>query len=231
MLPLELLWGRVMSFLRQNADWLSMLFLAAIFVAFPQIDLAVSATFYDPVSHSWPYAHHPIADSIYALFRYAPHVIVPTLLIVIGLTFVKQGVDVRQRKSWLFLLLVLLIGPGILVHGVFKEGFDRSRPKNIEQFDGPNTFTPAFVISDHCSKGCNSFVSGHSAMGFWFIAFGWVLRRRSWFWFGIAVGVVVSATRIVQGGHFLSDTIFAGYVCYFTCRALGYWFLGRSRLE
>ena len=68
-------------------------------------------------------------------------------------------------------------------------------------------------------------------MGFWLMAFAWIFRRRSWFWAGIVVGSVVSAVRIVQGGHFLSDTIFAGFVCYFVYRGLSAWLLGHSRIR
>jgi lipid A 4'-phosphatase len=88
------------------------------------------------------------------------------------------------------------------------------------------------VISDKCEKKkCASFVSGHAAMGFWLMALAWVFRRRSWLWAGIVVGCVVSAGRIVQGGHFLSDTVMAGFVCYFVYRGLSWWLLGHSRIQ
>ncbi len=221
-----------MSWLKRQADWILLLLLAGIFLAFPQIDLTVSGWFYDPASDSWPLNHHPISDSIYALFRYVPYVLLPLLLITVALTFVRGGIDKRQRRVWVFLLVTLLAGPGILVHNVFKETFDRARPKQVEEFGGHSGFTPAWVISDRCEKKkCASFVSGHSAMGFWLMAFAWIFRRRSWFWAGIVVGSVVSAVRIVQGGHFLSDTIFAGFVCYFVYRGLSAWLLGHSRIR
>ena len=221
-----------MSFVKKHADWLLFVTLALVFVVFPQIDLTVSGWFYDQQSRSWPLEHHPISDSIYALFRYAPYVLVPVLLITVALTFVKGGVDKAQRKIWVFLLVSLIAGPGILVHNVFKDTFDRARPRQVQEFGGKSGFTPAFVISDQCEKKkCASFISGHAAMGFWLMALAWVLRRRSWFWAGLGVGTLVSAVRIVQGGHFLSDTVMAGFVCYFVYRGLSWWLLGHSRIK
>lgn len=218
------------SFIRQNIDWISFVLLAVLFVTVPSIDLAVSSLFYDPATGHWAGRDSAIADSIYGLFRYMPFLLVPVLLLTVISGFIPGGIDKSLRKIWVFLLVTLLAGPGILVHGVFKEGFDRARPKNVEQFGGHKTFTPAFVINDTCSKGCNSFVSGHAAMGFWFMTLGWVLGRR-WFWSGVAIGVVLSITRMVQGGHFLSDTLFAGYVCYFTFRFCGWWLLSKGGIQ
>ena len=224
--------GVVMSWLKQHADWLFFALLSVVFILFPQIDLIVSGWFYDPATDSWPLNHHPLSDSIYALFRYVPYVLVPVLLITVGLTFVKHGIDKGQRRIWVFILVSLLAGPGILVHSVFKETFDRARPKQVEEFGGKSGFTPAWVISDKCErKKCASFVSGHSAMGFWIMSLAWVFRRRSWLWAGIITGGIVSAGRIVQGGHFLSDTLIAGYVCYFVYRGLSWWILGHSRVS
>lgn len=217
------------SFVRQHIDWISFLFLAVLFVTVPSIDLAVSGLFYDRNTGQWVANNNAVGDAIYGIFRYLPFFLVPVLLLTVISGFVPGGIDKSLRKIWVFLLVTLLAGPGILVHSVFKEGFDRARPKNVEQFDGHKTFTPAFVISDTCTKGCNSFVSGHAAMGFWFMTLGWALGRR-WFWSGVAIGVVLSISRITQGGHFLSDTLFAGYLCYFTFRLFGWWILGKSRV-
>lgn len=219
-----------MTYIKQNADWLSGLFFVVLFVLFPSLDIVVSEWFYDADNQQWSYRHHPINASIYALFRYLPHVLIPLMLIIIGLTFVKQGIRASDRKPWLFLLLTLLIGPGLIIHEGFKKGFDRPRPKQVEIFNGDYQFISAFSVSQDCDKKCKSFVSGHAAMGFFFMAFAWIFRRRSWLWWGIFIGVISSAVRITQGGHFISDCIFAGYVCYFTARLMSYWLLGHSRI-
>lgn len=216
------------SFLARHGDWMACLILALVFVLVPELDLMVSSWFYDPATQRWWGEDSAVAISIYGIFRYLPYLLVPVLLVATVLAVGRWGIDQASRRMIVFLLVTLLAGPGILVHSVFKEGFDRARPKNVEQFDGHKTFTPAFVVSQHCDRGCNSFVSGHAAMGFWLMAFGWVFGR-GWFWAGVALGVVLSVTRIIQGGHFVSDTLFAGFLCYFTFRVAGAWILDRSR--
>lgn len=219
-----------MFFLKQHADWLLFVLLALVFLLWPELDLVVSHWFYDDASASWPYRDNPVNLALYGLFRYLPYALVPLLMIGLGLTFWSRGLPRSQRKVWLFLLLTLLIGPGILVHNVFKEGFERPRPKQVVEFGGKSGFSPAFVIADQCHGKCRSFVSGHSAMGFWLMVFAWWSRRKVWLYLGVAVGVSVSVVRITQGGHFLSDTIFAGFICYFIYRLFSYWLLGHSRI-
>jgi len=173
--------------------------------------------------------------SVYELFRHAPKFLLPLLLIMTALSFVKGrfGLGTDQRKPWVFLTLALLIGPGILVHLVVKENWDRPRPRSVQEFGGHKDFIPAFIpaamIKDQPGNN-KSFVSGHAAMGFYLMVLAWVFRRRSWFYAGLAIGGIVSFGRLVQGGHFASDLIFAGFLCYFSYRLLSYWILGYSRI-
>lgn len=220
-----------MAFVSKHADWLLCLVLAVLFVLWPQLDLKFSALFYDAQLQTWTYGKHPINESIYWLFRYMPHFLLPLMLLTLLTSFFRGGMSPTLRKPWLFLLLVLLIGPGLLVHNVFKPTFDRERPRAVAEFDGRGQFTPAFVINEACPRSCASFVSGHAAMAFFFMSLAWIFRRRAWLWWGIGAGVVMSIVRIMQGGHFLSDTVFAGFVVYFTCRLLSYWFFGYSRIR
>ena len=214
----------------QHMDWLLFLALVALFLLMPEIDLMVSGWFYSAEQHLWPFEKSMLAVYVYKLFRYAPFVVLPVLLGIAIWSGIKLGYGQKRCRVHLFLILSLVLGPGALVHTVFKEGFDRARPRQVVEFGGAETFTPAFVISDNCKRSCKSFVSGHAAMGFWIMALAWVARRRYWLWLGLAVGVVASVGRVVQGGHFLSDTLFAGFVCYFVYRILSWWLLGNSRI-
>ena len=220
-----------MSLLNRYLDIVLFLLLVLLFSVWPQLDLIVSGWFYDPAIQNWPLNQAPFNEAVYGIFRYIPYLIVPLLLVGTLMTFMKNGLPATQRRVWVFLLVSLLAGPGILVHSVFKEGFERPRPKQTQEFGGKSGFTPAFVVSDSCEGKCRSFVSGHSAMGFWLMALAWWTRRKVWLWIGIGVGTVVSAGRIMQGGHYLSDTIFAGFICYFFYRLLSWWLFGNSRIS
>lgn len=112
----------------------------------------------------------------------------------------------------LFLLLTLVLGPGLLVNVILKEQSGRSRPSRVEAFGGDRQFTAAFTATGLCKSNC-SFVSGDASMGYYLLAFLFVARKRRWaialtaYTLGTAIGLV----RIAQGAHFLSDVIFAGF--------------------
>lgn len=120
----------------------------------------------------------------------------------------------------------------MLVHNIFKDHWGRARPHQTSEFGGGASFTPAWVPSDQCRRNC-SFVSGHSAMGYYLSAFALIApahRCRRWLLAGLAAGSSIGLGRIVQGGHFFSDVILSFYFVWFTAlavravmRRFGYW--------
>jgi len=108
-------------------------------------------------------------------------------------------------------VLVVVLGIGLLVHTVLKDGMGRPRPRDVQAFAGPTAFVPVFVPSQFCQTNC-SFVSGHSAVGFALMSLGMFgIRRRRQFWLctGLVAGGLIGLVRIAQGGHFLSDIVFS----------------------
>lgn len=212
-------------------DLLSFLAFAALFLAFPEIDLAASAAFYRPgegffLRDSWP------ATLIYEATR------ILTLLLALGLIGALVRAQLARAGRWAalrgrlwFLLIALLLGPGLLAHAILKDHWDRARPRQVEQFGGDRQFTPALIPADQCRRNC-SFVSGHAVMGFYLAALGFVTgRQRRWLAAGLAAGAVIGLVRIVQGGHFLSDVVFAFYTVWFTALALHVLMTRRGWLE
>jgi lipid A 4'-phosphatase len=87
----------------------------------------------------------------------------------------------------------------------------RARPAKIVPFGGSARFSPALLPSDQCASNC-SFVSGHASAGFFFVSLGFLggrAARLKWTLIGLALGSIAGLGRISQGGHFLSDIVFA----------------------
>jgi lipid A 4'-phosphatase len=200
---------------RARAGWTGLaiaIALAWIFTLWPQLDLRTSALFRDAQGHfvgdGTPgvrllYRAIPVTGWLYALI--GP---------VIAIVWIRRRHPLGRRWSRRLAALawVSLLGCGLLVNAGLKEHWGRARPIQVAEFGGAHRFSPALAPGDQCRHNC-SFVSGHAASGFILMAvglMGTVATRRRWLLIGLAWGALASLARIAQGGHFLSDTLFAG---------------------
>lgn len=207
-----------------RTDVMLFLLCVVIFTQFPAIDIAISNWFYDAASGKFIYKNQVLIHFIYELVSLLPYILLPVLPLLAWRAFRKYRKNDARKVRSLFLLLCLLIGPGLLVNTILKDNsIGRARPNQIQEFKGDRTFTAAFEYSGQCSTNC-SFVSGHAAMGFFFITLGWFFASRSWFYAGFTIGVIVSIGRIIQGAHFLSDIVFAFWAVYIVACLLGWIF-------
>jgi len=190
--------------------WLMPALCLAMFV--PGLDLAVSGLFYTPSSgFDWT------LGGLLAFVRAAvPTIIMGTLLFFVllwfaGLVLRQPFLDMTTRRMG-YLVLSLVLGPGLLVEAILKPYWGRARPNDTTVFGGDAVFTPPLWIAQECSHNC-SFVSGHAALGFWVTAYAFLLpapwRTRGVF-AGVVFGGAVGLVRVIQGAHFLSDVVFAG---------------------
>ena len=191
-----------------------------LFVQFPGIDLSVSRAFFDNgfylAGHwkSWP------QDSVRIFLCLS-------VLSVAGLyiynKYSKRNLCGIDGKKVIYLLLVLVVGAGLIVNGIFKEDFGRARPRDIVEFGGSKIFTPAFVISQECDTNC-SFSSGDGAGAFFGLALALALsRKRAVLLSAFAYGTLVSYSRIASGGHFLSDCVVSFFVMLILADVLYYY--------
>lgn len=189
----------------------SSLGVALLFVLAPGIDIWFSGLFYRE-STGFYLRNAAWVGLLYDMVQPLTVVLVLGLLCLLIYNLVRRrAVGPFDTRAVLFMFAVLGLGPGLVVNAVFKEHWGRARPRDIVEFGGTRTFTPAFVISDQCERNC-SFVSGHASLPFAFAALGFLLRRRRWAVYAgaAAFGGLVGFGRIVQGAHFLSDVVFSG---------------------
>lgn len=213
----------------KRIDLLLFILCVLLFTLWPSIDLEVSSLFYRE-DGGFIYRDLLPLEMIYTLFAKLPLLLLPLLIYHLVRVYRCASSDSFQRRIALFLLLSLLLGPGILANTLIKDNsIGRARPSQIEAFNGNSEFTAAFEYSGACHKNC-SFVSGHAAMGFWLVTLAWLTGSRRIFALAFAIGALVGATRIIQGGHFLSDVVFAFWLIHFTNLLLGRWMKLRSPL-
>ncbi len=206
-----------MRFAYRLSVFLSLAFLAGgiLFLA-PVIDIEATELFFAEGQFPWRYEKLPVFF----------HNLVQPVSILLGIMFVVamlyQGWQKRSMLPALFLLLALVIGPGIVTNTILKDNWGRARPYQTVEFGGTKNFSRPLVIENECNDNC-SFVGGDAAFGYWFHSFAYVVpprRRRAVFWSGIGVGLGYSILRVGMGAHFLSDVFFAAVVVLTTSAAL-----------
>jgi len=207
----------------------SLLFLLsiALFLFWPDIDLAVSQWFYD-AQRGFEWRNDPTVLAIYqgtsVLGLLA--LLVPLAMLLAKCVW-KHHCLIPRRRVCVYLLAVALVGPGILVNLTLKQHWERPRPRQVVEFGGERQYEPPFAPRFECSK-CRSFVSGHASVGFFFFSVALLLGNRRWLWLPILGGGIIGLVRMLQGAHFLSDVIFSGWVVWFCSLLIYSLFFGRS---
>ncbi len=176
-----------------------------VLFAVTPLDIAAARVFYRPNALD----HWPLAKELpwSVLYRLAPWL--TAALVLTGLAALAHG---GWRRYGVFLLLSVAIGPGLLVNTVFKDHWNRPRPRDVVEFGGPLRYRPAPLPG---GEGGASFPCGHCSVGFLFAAGWWTWRRRrpalAWgsLALGIAAGFALGLGRMAAGGHFLSDVIWS----------------------
>jgi lipid A 4'-phosphatase len=197
----------------------------------PRPDLVVSGWFYIPGQGFPACLAQPFTGFTMLIQRVSRCLGVLLLAAIVAACRHRRPVLGITARGWFFLLLGLILLPGILT-AALKNHWGRARPYQTAEFGGQARFTPAFVVSDQCRVNC-SFVSGDAAFGFYLHAFGYVAatrrKRRRRFWAGLGFGFLAGLNRIIMGAHFLSDVFFAGVFMLLGCCLLHTAFFGRKK--
>ncbi len=189
------------------------------FLWLPGIDITVSGWFFAPPTE--PLGGWWLHDTPYGtLVLRGLFPLMLALLLAVGWRAWLGKRGVRPAVAWAsgasvrYLVVSLIVGPGLIVNTLLKDHWGRARPVSVQQFGGAAHFTPPLVVSDQCLSNC-SFPSGHAALGFWLVSFA-LLAPLPWRGRAVAAslafGSLIGVTRIAQGGHFLSDVIASGII-------------------
>lgn len=221
------------QFLYQQRAWLWPILAFALFTPFAStLDLNLTSLYFIPGqgADGLGFASSP---SIAFIYKYGT---IPALI-----TFILASISLilswflpswkKWRKPALVLVLTYAIGAGLITQVIFKEHWGRPRPKQVTEFGGMQPFRPYYMPNFfHQPQPSKSFPSGHVTTGFYFFALSLVGRRLNnpWlFWtglsFAIVLGVWLSYARIVQGGHFLTDTLGAALIMWLSAYCFDKW--------
>ena len=183
---------------------------------FPEIELSIARVFYyaiDADDNLFTLGQLPIVVTSRKLGSWLEIILIaaPVVALIVRLFSPRTKMHISGRAI-IFLILSSALGPGLLVNVVLKEHWGRPRPVHITQFGGHDHFVTWLDPRGKCSRNC-SFVSGEASAAFWTIAPA-ALAPPPWrplaYGAALTFGFAYSFLRIAAGGHFLSDTVFAG---------------------
>ena len=117
-------------------------------------------------------------------------------------------------KKIIFLWGSVVFNILIVINLFLKSFWGRARPNEIFEFGGEKNFTPWFQTSDSCVSNC-SFVSGDASVGFSLIGLFFLTNNKNYYWLALLSGFFLGIIRMLEGGHFFSDVIIAGFLIFF----------------
>ena len=183
----------------------------------PDLDLAISAAFYDPGLKGFPLDKAAPVQWLRHGAEWVTILIVAFILLALALKLVApQKKMLIPGRAAIFFLAALTLGPGLLVNGILKSEWPRPRPNEVVQFGGVERFVAWWDPRSTCEYNC-SFVSGEASSAFWMLAPASLVPPP---WRGLAYagailyGLAVGGLRIVMGAHFFTDVIFAGVLMF-----------------
>lgn len=208
----------------RHKTWLlPILLMLAITPFTPWLDLAFARSFYTEGADGAHFYSHPALEFIYV------YALVPgQITVILALSALLLSYVVPRQFTWrppaLCLVLTLAVGAGFITHTLLKDHWGRPRPRQVVEFGGQQDFRPFwrpnFFRQPEPSK---SFPCGHCTMGFYFFTFiflGKRYRKRWLVYAGIAlsavIGITLGLTRMMQGGHFLSDVLVSALIMWLT---------------
>jgi len=177
------------------------------------IDIGLSGLFYDPATHTFIGNTDPKLAMLRDNGRIAVYTCIGCALLGLA-SFLPWRVPGIRPRAAAFLVISLLIGPGLLVNVLMKPYWGRPRPSEITQFAGTLSFVNWWDPTGACDTNC-SFISGEASTAAWMFGPAMLLPAP---WRALAIAgaaaftAVVSTQRVMAGGHFFTDVLFGALV-------------------
>ena len=191
------------------------LLLSIVFFLFPSLDITVSGLFFGQdgkfiaTESDWfIYFIRKMLLPLLALLVF----FVPIAAVIKQIYFKEKILNIPVRE-WVYLFSCLIIGRGVVVNSIFKNLWGRARPNDTIQFGGQEPFTIPWLNVDYCNTNC-SFVSGDVSFFTLSLALLIIFNKTSWNTFAYAAILLISLLRIMEGDHFLSDTVMSFIITY-----------------
>ena len=180
------------------------------------LDIAVARSFYqpDPANH-WPLARQLPWRVLYAAASWLTAALVIAALLALAASFARARA--HWRRPAVLVLLSVVIGPGLLANGLFKDHWQHPRPRDLVELGGALHYVPSPLIG---AEGGASLPCGHCTVGFLYASGWWIWKRRrphraaASLAGGLLLGTLLGIGRLAAGAHFLSDIVWSALLAF-----------------
>ena len=111
---------------------------------------------------------------------------------------------------------------GLAVVSVIKNLSNTSCPWDLAEFGGVARYASHWALGVVDGGGGRCFPAGHASAGFAFVGGYFALRHRQpraarlWLAASLAAGLILGGAQQVRGAHFMSHTLWTGWLCWTT---------------
>lgn len=225
---------RVETYLLTHVFGMTLLLaLLATAINYSGLDIAVSRLFFDPASDGFPWRASRVLD----MLGHRVVLVLPVGVAIAALAAAIASHWFAALRPWRGALwaIALTCGLGQVIISQLKHYTALPRPYNLSMFGGYANYPHHFWAMSRKQAG-GALPSNHAGAGYAMLSLyfaGWAMRLPAWRWGGLAIGVgtglVFSIVRIMQGAHFLSQTIWSACVMWAVASLLFYPLLTRPR--
>jgi len=199
------------------------------------LDMAIARALYDPGGAQFPLRHAPWLE-------WLGHRLLVALPVATALAALAGALASYRHEAWRpargalwALVLACLAGQVIIMQ--LKHHTAMPRPYNLDLFGGDTPWPSGWWASSRSGAG-NALPSAHAGAGYALLTLyfaGRALGDGRWRWWGLAAGVAAGLTcslvRILQGAHFLSQTLWSATVMWLVASLVFYPVLARRRIS
>lgn len=187
-----------------------------VFGLFPGLELRVSQYFHDVIDaggNAFAWRLDPSLMLARDTGLWVSTAIITSVLVAFAIKFILPPRKLLiPGRAIIFLVATLALGPGLFVNVILKDHWGRSRPIDVTQLGGTERYVRWWDPTGECPNNC-SFVSGDVSGAFWTLAPAALTPlpyRPLAYGAALALGTAMAAFRLMAGGHFVSDVVFAG---------------------
>ena len=180
-------------------------------------DLWWVSHFYDAQTHTWPFRHHWLFNTVnHEGGRYFNMGAGLLWLMIFSATFFARPLK-RHRKIMVCFLVAAASGP--LIVGMAKQTTHIYTPWDLSMFSGT---MPYIRLFDPVPKGSpigQAFPSGHASGGYAYLSLYFLISGRPYrkygLLFGLGLGTLFGIGQQVRGAHFPSHDLFSMVICWY----------------